>query len=87
MASLKASWQAEKEIVDEIQVIKKKIDEINIAAEKAERESDFGLVAKLKYGDLKEQDLLLKAAEEKLKICWKAAVLHLIPSPQMTLPE
>lgn len=68
LASLKASWQAEKEIVDEIQVIKKKIDEINIAAEKAERESDFGLVAKLKYGDLKEQDLLLKAAEEKLKI-------------------
>ena len=42
------------------------MDEINIQADKAERESDFGLVAKLKYGDLKEQEQLLKLAEEKL---------------------
>lgn len=66
LESLKAAWKAEKEIVDSIQAIKKKIDEINVAAEKAERESDFGLVAKLKYGDLKEQEKLLKEAEEKL---------------------
>lgn len=66
LESLKAAWKAEKEIVDSIQGIKKKIDEINVAAEKAERESDFGLVAKLKYGDLKEQEKLLKEAEEKL---------------------
>ena len=64
--SIKASWKAEKEIVDSIQAIKKKMDEINIQADKAERESDFGLVAKLKYGDLKEQEQLLKLAEEKL---------------------
>jgi len=64
--SLKAAWKSEKDIVDEIQTIKKKIDEINIAAEKAERESDFGMVAKLKYGDLKEQEALLKTSEEKL---------------------
>ena len=66
MDSLKAAWKSEKDIVDEIQTIKKKIDEINIAAEKAERESDFGMVAKLKYGDLKEQEALLKTSEEKL---------------------
>lgn len=64
--SLKAQWQTEKELVDNIQSIKKKIDEINVAAEKAERESDFGLVAKLKYGDLKEQEKLLAEAEAKL---------------------
>lgn len=66
LESIKASWKAEKEIVDSIQAIKKKMDEINIQADKAERESDFGLVAKLKYGDLKEQEQLLKLAEEKL---------------------
>jgi ATP-dependent Clp protease ATP-binding subunit ClpB len=66
LESLKAAWKAEKEIVDNIQAIKKKIDEINISAEKAERESDFGLVAKLKYGDIKEQEKLLKEAEDKL---------------------
>ena len=35
--------------------------------EKAERESDLGSVAKLKYGDLKEQEKLLKDAEVKVK--------------------
>lgn len=66
LESLKASWKAEKEIVDTIQSIKKKVDEINMQADKAERESDFGLVAKLKYGDLKEQEKLLKEEEDKL---------------------
>jgi ATP-dependent Clp protease ATP-binding subunit ClpB len=67
LESLNAAWKTEKEIVDSIQTIKKHIDEINIKAERAERESDFGLVAKLKYGDLKEQEKLLKKAEEKLQ--------------------
>lgn len=67
LESLRASWQTEKEIVDQIQIIKKRMDEINMEADKAERESDFGKVAKLKYGDLKEQEQLLKDAEEKLK--------------------
>ncbi|MDQ3141532.1 MAG: AAA family ATPase [Bacteroidota bacterium] len=64
--SLKAQWKSEKEIVDSIQGIKKKMDEINIASDKAERESDFGLVAKLRYGDLKEQERLLQEAEAKI---------------------
>jgi len=67
LASVKAAWQAEKEIVDEIQEIKKKLDELNIAADRAERESDFGMVAKIRYGDVKEQEKLLAEAEEKLK--------------------
>lgn len=66
LESLKASWQTEKEIVDEIQRIKKRMDEISIEAEKAERESDFGKVAKLKYGDFKEEEKKLKEAEAKL---------------------
>ncbi|MBK9270441.1 MAG: ATP-dependent chaperone ClpB [Saprospiraceae bacterium] len=67
LASVKAAWQAEKEIVDEVQEIKKKIDELNIQADRAERESDFGMVAKIRYGDMKEQERLLHEAEEKLK--------------------
>lgn len=66
LESLKAAWKTEKEIVDHIQSIKKKMDELNVQADKAERESDFGLVAKLKYGDLKEHEQQLKEAEEKL---------------------
>ncbi len=66
LESLKAAWKTEKEIVDHIQSIKKKMDELNVQSDKAERESDFGLVAKLKYGDLKEQEQQLKDAEIKL---------------------
>lgn len=66
LESIRATWKTEKEIVDHLQGIKKNIDDINVQAERAERESNFGLVAKLKYGDLKEQEQLLKQAEEKL---------------------
>lgn len=66
LESLRASWKTEKEIVDEIQRIKKRMDEINVEAERAERESDFGKVAKLKYGDLKEQEEKLQGEEKKL---------------------
>ncbi len=64
--SRKAAWKNEKEVVDTIQSIKKKIEELEYEAEKAERESDFEQVAKIKYGDLKEKEAMLKVAEEKL---------------------
>ncbi len=66
LSSVTASWQAEKKIVDEIQSKKKRIDEINVEIDRAFRESDFGKVAQLKYGDLKTQEEELKATEKKL---------------------
>jgi ATP-dependent Clp protease ATP-binding subunit ClpB len=65
--SLKARWQSEKEVVDNIQNIKKKIEELEYEAEKAERDSDFEKVARIKYGELKEKEAMLKVAEERLK--------------------
>lgn len=64
--SLTATWRNEKEIVDTIQNIKKEIEDLEQAAEKAERESDFETVAKIRYGQLKEKEAMLKVAEEKL---------------------
>ena len=64
--SIKAAWKSEKEIVDTIQGIKKNIEEFELEADKAERESDFEAVAKIRYGKIKEQEAMLKAAEEKL---------------------
>jgi len=61
-----AAWKSEKDIVDHIQAIKKQIEELEHQAEKAERDSDFELVAKIRYGDLKEKEAMLKVAEEKL---------------------
>ena len=66
LESRTAAWKSEKEIVDNIQSIKKKIEELEHKAEKAERESDFELVAKIRYGEVKEKEAMLKVAEEKL---------------------
>ncbi len=64
--AIRAGWKNEKEIVDTIQGIKKAIEELEMEAAKAERNSDFELVAKIRYGELQEQQAMLKAAEEKL---------------------
>ena len=61
-----AAWKNEKEIVDNIQSIKKQMEDLEYEAEKAEREGDFEKVAKIKYGDLKERETELKEEEVKL---------------------
>ena len=64
--STRAAWMGEKEIVDTIQNIKKQIEELEHEAEVAERESNFELVATIRYGTMKELEAKLKVAEEKL---------------------
>jgi len=63
---LKAGWNNEKEIVDTIQSIRKDIEELEIQAQRAERDSNYELVAKIRYGELKEKEAMLRVAEEKL---------------------
>ncbi|MGK0366258.1 MAG: ATP-dependent Clp protease ATP-binding subunit ClpB, partial [Saprospiraceae bacterium] len=63
---IRAAWQNEKEIVDTMQNIKKSIEELELEAAKAERNSDFEKVAKIRYGELQKQQAMLKVAEEKL---------------------
>ncbi|NNF34023.1 MAG: ATP-dependent chaperone ClpB [Saprospiraceae bacterium] len=64
--SLTAAWKSEKEIVDTIQSIKESIEKLEHEADVAERDSDYEKVAKIRYGDLKEKEAMLKSAEEKL---------------------
>ncbi len=64
--SITAAWKSEKEIVDEIQEIKKEIEEFEHQAEVAERESDFEKVARIRYGDLKDKTAHLVEVEKKL---------------------
>lgn len=56
---LRAKWNAEKEIVDKIQETKSQIEELKLQAERAEREGDFGKVAELRYGKIKQSEELL----------------------------
>lgn len=63
---LNASWKAEKERAEQVQQIKKHIEEFRLEAEKAERAGDYGKVAELRYGKIKEQEEALAKAESEL---------------------
>ncbi|MDP9229475.1 MAG: ATP-dependent Clp protease ATP-binding subunit, partial [Bacteroidota bacterium] len=54
--TLKAKWQQEKEIVEKIQNGKAAIEELRLQAEQAERNGDYGKVAEIRYGKIKEQE-------------------------------
>ncbi|MBK8621701.1 MAG: AAA family ATPase [Saprospiraceae bacterium] len=64
--STTAAWKSEKDIVDRIQKTKEEIEQLEYEAQKAERESDYEKVAKIRYGDLKQKETELKAANEAL---------------------
>src|SRR3954466_7986242 len=58
--TFKAKWQQEKEIVEKLQNAKAEIENLKTAAEKAEREGDYGKVAEIRYGKVKEQEKLIQ---------------------------
>ncbi|WP_034057911.1 ATP-dependent chaperone ClpB [Lacinutrix jangbogonensis] len=62
---INAKWKSEKAVVDSIQNKKQDIENFKIEAEKAEREGDYGKVAELRYGKIKEaQEVLEKLQTE-----------------------
>ncbi|NIM34785.1 MAG: AAA domain-containing protein, partial [Hydrotalea flava] len=54
--TLKAKWEQEKEIVEKIQNAKAAIESLKLEAERAEREGDYGKVAEIRYGKIKEME-------------------------------
>lgn len=63
---INAKWQSEKSVVDAIQNLKTSIEEFKLEAEKAEREGDYGKVAELRYGKIKEAQAELEKQQELL---------------------
>jgi ATP-dependent Clp protease ATP-binding subunit ClpB len=64
--SFRAKWQAEKDIVDEIQDNLDQIEQYKIEAEQAERASDYGKVAELRYGKIKDAETKVEELKAKL---------------------
>ena len=54
--TLKAKWTEEKELVEQIQTSKANIENYKLEAEKAERNGDYGKVAEIRYGKIKEEE-------------------------------
>jgi len=64
---LNAKWKSEKEVVDNIQNAKLQIENYKLEAERAEREGDYGKVAELRYGKIKETQERLEKLEKELQ--------------------
>ncbi len=60
-------WKSEKDVVDNVQAIKTEIEDYKYEAERAERDGDYGKVAEIRYGKIKE-------AQERLDILHKELV-------------
>ncbi|MDO5523054.1 MAG: ATP-dependent chaperone ClpB [Bacteroidia bacterium] len=63
---LKARWQSEKELINQIQQNKIDIEDAKFQAEKAEREGDYGKVAELRYGKIKEKEAEIEELKNQL---------------------
>jgi ATP-dependent Clp protease ATP-binding subunit ClpB len=63
-----AKWKSEKDVVDNIQAVKTEIEDFKYEAERAERDGDYGKVAEIRYGKIKEAqerlDVLVKQLQE-----------------------
>lgn len=53
---IKAHWQAEKEVAEQVQNLKEAIEQFKLEADQAERAGDYGKVAEIRYGRIKESE-------------------------------
>lgn len=71
----KAQWQSEKEQINKIQQNKIDIENLKFEADKAEREGDYGKVAEIRYGKIKQKEEEIREVQAKLKTMQGAAAM------------
>jgi ATP-dependent Clp protease ATP-binding subunit ClpB len=64
--TLRAKWQQEKELVEKVQNAKATIEHLKLEAEQAERNGEYGRVAEIRYGKMKEQEKLIENYSQEL---------------------
>lgn len=64
--NMKAKWQSEKDLINKIQQNKIDIENLKFQADKAEREGDYGQVAEIRYGKIKEKEAEIADTQAKL---------------------
>jgi ATP-dependent Clp protease ATP-binding subunit ClpB len=65
-AKMRAKWSSEKALIDKIQQKKIEIEQLKYQAERAEREGDYGKVAEIRYGKIKEAEAEIADSQKKL---------------------
>ncbi len=63
---LNAKWKSEKEVVENIQTAKQDIENFKLEAERAERDGDYGKVAEIRYGKIKDLQEKLEVHQKQL---------------------
>jgi ATP-dependent Clp protease ATP-binding subunit ClpB len=63
---MKAHWQAEKNVIDEIQSLKARVDEMRIEADRATRTGELNRAAELNYGEIPQSMEAIETATERL---------------------
>lgn len=64
--AITARWQTEKQAITELRSLKEKLAQMNLDIERAEREADLEKAARLRYGELRDLEQKIQAAENKL---------------------
>lgn len=65
--NIAAKWQSEKEVVEQLQQTKKEIEDLKYEADRAEREGDYGKVAEIRYGKIKEAEQKLDDLKQRIQ--------------------
>ena len=65
--NLRAKWEGEKEVLAGIQQDKQQIEQLKFEADRAEREGDYGRVAEIRYGKLRQLEADIATRQEQLK--------------------
>ncbi len=63
---LRVKWQEEKNIIDSIQKLKQEIEHFKFEADQAERLGNYGLVAELRYGKIKDAEIKIETLKSEL---------------------
>ena len=71
----KAQWESEKAQIKKIQQNKIDIENLKFEADRAEREGDYGKVAEIRYGKIKQKEEEIKQTQEKLKTMQGASAM------------
>ncbi|HEY3476216.1 MAG TPA: ATP-dependent chaperone ClpB [Anaerolineales bacterium] len=65
--ALTARWQSEKQAIGELRELKERLEQTRLEMERAERNADLEKAARLRYGEQRQLEEQIRAAEERLK--------------------
>jgi ATP-dependent Clp protease ATP-binding subunit ClpB len=65
--TFRAKWKEEKDLVERVQNAKAEIEQLKLEAEQAERNGDYGKVAEIRYGKIKEKEKVINEYSSQLE--------------------